>query len=182
MKSLFALIALAGALSVIACSNNSNSSNSGTTTASTPQPCNNQAQVGYPSTGCLNSSYYPAGTTYNWPNGAWYWPSNYQSSYGSCGCNSGYFPVQGPFGTACAPSTYFTNYNTRIIYMSSGSWPGYWNYGQNSGWINRPQATYNSSASCAGSTAQGCDVRLNNCTSGRCQPVGGGSTIGLCVY
>lgn len=136
---------------------------------------------------CQYNSYY---SNWNpnqiaWNYGAWYWPVQYQATGANCGCPTGYYPVQGPtYGTACAPVQYFSN---QVVYANIGFSAGfqYWNQPQNGGFLNTPNLHYQGPATagaCTSSTAQGCDVRQNTCPSGsRCQAVGGGSTIGLCV-
>ncbi len=158
--------------------------------ASTPQPCNYQnSQLGIPvPQNCsIYSQYYTQWPTTqtSWSYGAWYWPQQYQPSTTNCGCPSGYLPVYGlTYGIACAPTQYFGN---QVVYYNVGYTGGqYWNQYQNTGWVNIPQNTYNpyqtSYNGCLATTAQGCDVRLNNCPTGSvCQPAGGGSTIGLCA-
>lgn len=188
MRNLIALLVVGCALALVACNNGGGGGggDSKPTHATTPQPCNNQQGVPGSNVNCQNYqnyyNQYPG--NYNWQYGSWYWPQQYQPGYGNCGCSGGYFPVQGPFGVACAPTGYFMNYSYQVVYISWGSWFGYWSYPQNYGWTNFQQQPYQNTnySSCQQSTAQGCDVRLNNCPSGsRCQPTGGGSTIGLCV-
>jgi hypothetical protein len=143
--------------------------------ATTPQPCNAQQIL----PGCIPQ--YGQQIPQQWPSGSWYWPQQWQPSQGYCGCPSGYAPVysQGA-GMACAPYAYFTQQS--VVYYN-------WNVNngqpQNGQWLNAPQDQYNTNntnSQCYNQTAQGCDVRLNNCPSGTmCQPVSGGSTIGLCV-
>lgn len=175
-------------------SSGSSSANNGY--ASTPQPCNYQYGSPYgsaPSNCSTYTNYYStSANSYSWQYGAWLWPTQYMASQGNCGCPSGYFPVQSSYyGVACAPSAYQSAYGSGyygggLVYYSVGNWGAYWNYSQNGGWLNRPQAVYqpavSTNNSCGSSTAQGCDVRVNNCPTGsRCQAVAGGSTIGLCV-
>lgn len=147
----------------------------------TPPPCS----AGFITPNCIPSNgYYPTG---NWQNGAWYWPSgSIQPNQGNCGCNSGYGPVYGGnMGFACAPLNYMAQYPVTYYpsYPTGGAttfnW-GFWNSpAQNTQWNNIPQNYYQQ---CASATAQGCDVRQNNCPNGGyCQPVSGGSTIGVCV-
>lgn len=177
---LFAL----SALLFVACNQSGGGSSSSNSNqyAATPQPCNSANMA---TSNCQTyTGYYPNNPgQYNWSYGAWMWPTQYQVQVGSCGCPAGYFPVQSPYyGTACAPNAYRSNFGG-VIFYSYGSWGNYWNYSQNGGWMNRPQAHYQAPGnSCSNSTAQGCDVRVNSCPSGsRCQPVAGGSTIGLCI-
>jgi hypothetical protein len=201
MKNFLLIGAILGSLAVLGCGKSSSGEGSaggtnpnptpvGSGYAATPQPCNiqNQNQLGYPQTAnCQNYNNWYAGWNPNliqWSYGTWYWPVQYQVSSNNCGCPAGYYPVYGQtFGIACAPANYFSS---NIVYFNYG-WTGYsyWNYPQNGGWTNIPQIPYQGPANqntCAQNTAQGCDVRLNTCPAGStCQPVGGGSTIGLCV-
>ncbi|MBX2994494.1 MAG: hypothetical protein KF681_06725 [Bdellovibrionaceae bacterium] len=188
MKHVLQALFVACALTALAaCNQGGGGSSSNSGYAATPQPCNGAA-LGTPAMNCsVYNNYYSADpNSYNWYNGAWQFPQQYQIAAGSCGCPNGYFPVQSAYyGMACAPNAYRTGGFSGVVYYNVGSWGPYWNYSQNNGWLNRPQATYQPAGSinnCGQSTAQGCDVRNNNCPSGsRCQPVAGGSTIGLCV-
>lgn len=186
------ILTTATLLALSACGNKGGDSGGGGTAgattntgtyAATPQPCNNQGQPGA-TQNCqyYQNQYYNNAQNWQWYYGQWYWPQQIVQGSATCGCPAGYYPVQGTtFGVACAPRTYFGAYAT--VYMSWGNWGGYWNYPQNGGWINTPQETYSGSGNaCGQNTAQGCDVRLNNCPSGSsCQPVAGGSTLGLCT-
>jgi len=194
MNNLLLIGAILGSFALYGCGNsssgggqNSDPNRSGVGYATTPQPCNTQNQNQWSHhqvVQCQNhwyNSWNP--NQIQWHHGAWYWPYQYQASGSNCGCPSGYYPVSAQtFGVACAPVAYF---NSNIVYYNVG-WGGmsYWNFPQNGGWINTPQAYYQSptQSSCEQTTAQGCDVRLNTCPSGStCRPVAGGSTIGLCV-
>jgi len=201
MKSILITGAILGALILLGCGKSSSSGGGGNqqpppnTTktnsgyASTPQPCNTQNQNQLPvhtNVNCQQYTNWYSGWNPNqmqWYYGPWYWPYQYHISGSNCGCPSGYHPVYGnTFGVACAPVAYL---NSKVIYYNYG-WSGvsYWNYPQNSSWLNIPQVPYQGSSlsTCGQVIAQGCDVRLNTCPSGStCQPVGGGSTIGLCV-
>lgn len=199
MKHLITFTFVAAAtISLIACQNSgggSGGSSANQQYASTPQPCNalnsgSQNAFGTPSNCSQYNSYYSGSANqYSWNYGAWIWPTQYSASNGQCGCPAGYFPVQSAYyGVACAPNAYQQNnyYGGGLVYFSYGSYQGYWNYSQNGGWLNRPQAVYQpaggTGTSCGTSTAQGCDVRTDSCPAGsRCQAVAGGSTIGLCV-
>ena len=114
--------------------------------------------------------------TPNWNYGAWMWPQQWAPQTGACGCPSGYRPVMSQYyGFSCAPDAYFNNYS--VTWYNWGYFAGQY---QNMQWVNNPQVNF-SNNSC-NQIAQGCDVRLNNCSAGQfCQPVGGGSTIGLCT-
>lgn len=206
MKNFLILGAILSSLSFSGCGSSSSSSGGGQPAphpnsaagmpadfAATPQPCNNQNQNGFPqSAQCQHYNNWYSGWNPNqiqWYYGAWYWPQYGQVTGYNCGCPNGFYPVSGQtFGIACAPVQYF---NSSTLYWNSG-WNQnhyqyqYWNYPQNGGYINIPQNHYQGSTQQGlcnqNSTAQGCDVRLNTCPSGSsCQPVGGGSTIGLCV-
>lgn len=144
-----------------------------TTYATTPQPCN--AQQILPN--CLpQNQMIPYG---GWPTG-WYWPYQWQPAQDYCGCPYGFTPVVAGNSVACAPTnTFFVQ--QPVVYFN---W-GYYGPAQNNQWVNIPQNQYAGTAltsQCLSQTAQGCDVRLNNCPSGNvCRPTSGGSTIGLCV-
>lgn len=199
MKQLLLMATILGSLLTGACQKSS-SPGSGNTPAgtpdqskyaATPQPCNVNT-----STGSGYFTYNPNCPQYNqwyinqnpqswiWQYGSWYWPYSYTYSSPNCACPQGYFPVQGPFGLACAPQAYYT---TSLVFYNWGYWGGaYWNYPQNTGGLNIPQVYYmapqNQTGNCSQQIAQGCDVRLNNCGSGAtCVAIAGGSTIGLCV-
>jgi hypothetical protein len=181
MKALIAMLVVFVTGAMIACGGSGGGG--GTATTPQPQPCNNQGLPGSMPNCQYYQNYYNGQMPTSWAYGAWYWPTQYIPTNSTCGCNPGYYPVSGPFGLACAPSAYFNNFS--VVYYNWGYWGGaYWNYAQNSGYVNMPQATYTSPTTnaCSQSTAQGCDVRMNNCSSGsRCQPIAGGSTIGLCI-
>lgn len=193
------LFTCALAVIVVACGkgdqNNSTAAPSTSTMAVTPQPCNVNSTNGYfpysygnytGNYGTQTSSYYcqnnqyQGGVPMNWSYGSWYWPSVWQPTASNCGCPIGYFPVFAPsYGVACAPYTYGNAWG--VVYYNYNYSYG---YAQNSYTLNTPQVQYTSPAinNCVSSTAMGCDTRLNNCSAGTvCQPVGGGSTIGLCV-
>lgn len=169
-------------LGLVACQNKDSGSSSPAPTATpttgtyatTPQPCN--AQQITPNCYNTNNQVMPG----QWPYGSWYWPNQWQPSSGYCGCPSGYAPVYSQsMGMACAPYDYFAS--SSVVYFNWG-----FNFGpaQNGQWLNVPQNQYNPAVTgqCYNQTAQGCDVRTNNCPSGSvCQPITGGSTIGLCV-
>lgn len=152
--------------------------------ATTPQPCSFNAY--YPNQTMCNQffnqfqTYYPNwGMQYpnmSWHYGAWFWPTQVSHVQGYCGCPSGYSPVYGStFGVSCAPNAYFNNWS--VVWMNVGFFGG---PAQNQAWLNSPQVHYSGNGTC-GQMAQGCDVRLNNCSAGyMCRPVAGGSTIGLC--
>ena len=205
MKTLWTIATICGALAVFSCNNNSNGGSQQPTPtptpntpsvpsgyASTPQPCNNQNLPA--GTLCQQSA--PAGwnPAVQWTHGAWIWPSQYNITVGSCGCPSGYFPVHThTFGMACAPVQYQHNFVSHLQSRLHFQWQvqmghhhgsnGYWNYPQNGYDLNQPITYYHNPDlyRCHQATAQGCDVRLNNCpTGGFCQPVAGGSTLGLC--
>lgn len=145
------------------------------TFAATPQPCNAQQVT-------ANCFQYPGQVLPGqWPAGAWYWPQQWQPNHGNCGCPNGYAPVMQGGSMACAPFQYFVQ--PAVVYFN---W-GYTNTpAQNPQWNNIPQNQYNANttaAQCFQQTAQGCDVRTpSHCPSGTvCQPISGGSTLGLCV-
>lgn len=208
MKKILITLVLTAA-TLVACnksddSGGGSSNNNSGDYAATPQPCNGTTS----SPNCYyNNNQYPynqqypyQGQNFCWPSyggncsyGGWQFPTTYNPGNGNCGCNSGYMPVyggwQGGFGYACAPYQNYAQYNRIMYFGQFGQYGRYgqfgfswWSTGQNDRWLNNYQTAYNGGNSCASSTAQGCDVRLNNCPGGyRCQPVGGGSTIGLCA-
>lgn len=141
----------------------------------TPQPCNAQQII----PGCIPQ--YGQTLPAHWPGGQWYFPQQWQPSQGYCGCPQGFGPVysQG-LGMACAPLNYFSQ--SAVVYLNWGFTNGPTQNGQ---WTTIPQNQYNTNntnTQCYNQTAQGCDVRQNNCPSGTmCQPISGGSTVGLCV-
>lgn len=135
----------------------------------------------------------------SWPYGAWQFPTQWQPQQGSCGCPSGYQTVyHQSYGIACAPQAYFGNNNSYggasggagfgfggVFFGVSFNWGSSYGPAVNNQNLNIPQTYYQQGGSCAGSAApvQGCDTRtVNTCGSGRiCQPVGAGSSIGVCV-
>lgn len=165
-------------------------------------------QPGYQATAvtCQNQQGYygnPHVLPQAWPHGAWMWPTQWQPQVGNCGCQAGYQPVHHTsFGLACAPQAYFNGGAGQPGY-GGGVQGGYsyYSYGVSVGiffnWmasfgpavnnqnLNIPQTNYGA-GTCGNNTvpAQGCDVRVqNSCGSSTliCQPVGGGSSIGVCV-
>jgi len=178
MKLWLCTAGLFGVLALVACQENKSFDTSGAPAspdgsanywATTPQPCN-FGQI--PTQNCYNGTSMPPST---WPNGSWYWPTQYQPSWGQCGCPSGYSPVYTGGSMACAPHSYFVQ--SSVVYYNLGS-P--WGPAQNTQQNNIPLSYYQSQ--CQSQTAQGCDVRLRNCPGGSfCQAVSGGSSIGLCV-
>lgn len=167
-------------MSLAACQK-SDSSPSSDTYAATPQPCNAQSVTPECLIQTAPTGVYPQG---------WVWPYNWQPSQGYCGCPQGYSPVfipnGGSAGMACAPNNNFY-YMQTVQYFNWGV-----NFGpaQNGGYTSIPQQGYNNVqapnaalAQCISQTAQGCDVRIpSHCASGSiCQPISGGSTIGLCT-
>lgn len=141
--------------------------------ATTPQPCN-ATQV---SPNCYQ---FPPGQQF--PSN-WWWPNQWQPTQGYCGCPFGFAPVLINGSMACVPHQFFVQ--SQVVYFNWG-----FSFGptQNNQWNNIPQNQYSNTsaqsttAQCFNQTAQGCDVRINNCPSGSlCQPVSGGSTIGLCT-
>lgn len=153
------------------------------TWATTPQPCN---YTGYGYQGSYNCNQYQGyyqnwGAQYpqmNWYYGSWYWPTQIQPQTGYCGCPTGYRPTFSQYyGISCAPNAYFNNWTVTWININA-----YWGAPQNSWGLSTPQTYYNGSNPGCGQVAQGCDVRMNNCSGGyTCRPVAGGSTIGLCA-
>lgn len=143
------------------------------TYATTPQPCNAQQLL----PGCIPQQGYLNG---QYPQG-WYWPYQWQPQQGYCGCPYGYTPVYAGNSVACAPTNQFF-VQQPVTYLNWGVNNG---PAQNTQWVNIPQNQYAGTqlaSQCLQQTAQGCDVRLNNCPSGNvCRPTSGGSTIGLCV-
>jgi hypothetical protein len=168
------------------------------TFATTPQPCNTQQVSGQ----ACNGQAYNGQLPNSWQYGAWQWPTQWQPSYGNCGCTAGMTAVYyQSFGMACAPNAYLSNQNNgynNYGYSNNGYNNNYgggfnvqfnwgWNFGpsQNTQGNNIPQTNYSNTYnnSCGQqSVARGCDVRTANaCGYGYCQPVGGGSTIGICI-
>lgn len=182
MKKAITLSIFAVVLFGLAACQNSDSSGGGapapaavpapTTYATTPQPCNAQQIL----PGCIPNQPYPYG---GWPQG-WYWPYQWQPAQDYCGCPYGFTPVIAGNAIACAPTNQFF-VQQPVVYFNWGMNSG----PQNNQWVNIPQNQYAGTqlaAQCLNQTAQGCDVRLNNCPSGNvCRPTSGGSTIGLCV-
>lgn len=165
--------------------------------ASTPQPCNTQMN----NPNCqANYGYYGYSAhvlPQAWSHGAWQWPTQWQPQVGNCGCQSGYQSVyHQSFGLACAPQAYFGGqgggygYGSGYSYVSYGVSVGiFFNWGASGGPavnnqnLNIPQTYYGNSCSGNSAPAQGCDTRQRR-SCGRnyvCQPVGAGSSIGVCV-
>lgn len=204
MKKLLQVATILGAVTIMGCGQSKSGSTEPTPTAattpsgyaSTPQPCNNQ-NTPWQTQGTANCQNNPAIQTQNWQwqNGAWIWPNQYNIQAGNCGCPQGYFPVStNQYGTACAPLQYrdygLVRFQFGIGYQTPYYNPyqnqsnQYWNQPQNGGYINHQLEYYQNADlvfNCQRSTAQGCDVRQNTCPQGsQCIPVAGGSTIGLC--
>ncbi len=179
MKQVFMLSIFAVLFGLAACQKSDSGGNAPapaaapvpTTYATTPQPCNAQLLV----PGCIPQNQYPG----QYPQG-WYWPYQWQPQQDYCGCPYGFTPVFNGQSVACAPTNQFF-VQQPVVYFNWGmNGPA-----QNTQWVNIPQNQYAGTqiaSQCLNQTAQGCDVRMNNCPSGQlCRPTSGGSTIGLCV-
>ncbi len=171
--------------------------------ATTPQPCNTQGN----NPNCINQSGYGYSgyqqhiLPQSWTHGAWQWPTQWQPQSANCGCQSNYQAVyHQSFGMACAPQAYFNNNNygggsgggVGYSYAAYGISVGiFFNWGASYGPpvnnqnLNIPQTYYGGNNACSGNTvpAQGCNARNRYSCSANylCQPVGAGSTIGVCV-
>lgn len=211
LNKLFVTLLMGSALTLVACNQNDGGGGGGQPApaanpavggyASTPQPCNTQ-QGGNPN---CQAGYYGGGYGQHvlpqaWQHGAWQWPTQWQPQIGNCGCQSGYKSVyHQSFGLACAPQAYFGGGGGSGYGYGGGGGYSYVSYGVSVGiffnWgasngpavnnqnLNIPQTYYGNSCGGNSAPAQGCDTRQYR-SCGRnlvCQPVGAGSSIGVCV-